>query len=127
MASRRLPPQDQTETIIFAITDDLRRMIPGLVNQSHAFGIKFIIHIRDGLITLLETDAFDDAWEPLIHVRDMPPDVGVKKIEQHLHKNMPTRLVSGYHGQIMLRVVVLKDTLSFAFRSHKQRKFDWGS
>lgn len=127
MASRRLTPKDQTEAVILVIADALRRTVPGLVNQDHGFAIQFTIHIRDGLITMLDQDTFDDAWQPLLHLREVAPDVGIKRIELHLNRSLPERLVSGFHGMVMLRTVIVGQTLSFAFFSRKQRKFDWAT
>jgi hypothetical protein len=126
MAGRRLSANDQCQVVVSEIIVALKENIPELRQHTdRGFVFEFTIHIRDGVIARKETDTWDDAFEPINHVRPQSIEAAIKQIGVFLFKDIPYRLVSGYHGLIVLRVNLLNDTLSFGARIRKQRQYDW--
>jgi len=122
----RLSATDMTNAIIAEVTDDLNRTLPQLRKHSdRGFMIEFCIYIRDGMIGMLETDTWDDAWEEMRLIRPGSIESLIKQLDQYLKQVLLARLVRGHHGTVRVRVAVAGGEVGFSTKIRRQHKYDW--
>lgn len=126
MAKPKATATEMAQTVVNEVVDALRKTLPRLPKDSDtAYLLEFTIHIRDGLVSLLEIDTCDDNFCEIRLVRPVTVDVGLKKIESGLYQGLQKHLISGFHGRAIVRVSFLKELVGVAFFTRKQRKYDW--
>lgn len=123
---RRQTQNDMCLFVAGEVRDALRRTIPELKNrQDRGFAFVFIVHIRNGIATFIETDTWDDSFAPVVHVRATPIDEMLKQIDGFLLNNLPLKLIAGYHGHVEMRVTLFNQTLSFGVKMRRSKKLDF--
>lgn len=126
MARYGAAPAAQTQEITASIMEGLRLTVPQLMSATRAFGIRYVITIRNGTADRMDQFTWDEWSKPIHHVNAGECQAQLRKIEGMLLRDLPTKIGDrNMHGEVHLTVTVKNQTVAFSTEQKRQRLFTW--
>lgn len=127
MTEKRPHAVEMTERVVSDLLAYLRMDMPDRIVQNRECSYELSVHIRDGIIQLVDVDAWTDDHRESAISEQSDVVMLLRQVEKWLFKTISMRLVCGYHGRVIVLVGVEGGGLVFRKRIVQQTKYNWRS
>ena len=122
---RRPHAVEMTQTLVNQVGPYLHSDLPNALGRNKDFWYDCSIHIRDGLIQLMDLAYRENKHSCCAALEPERAGEWIALAERFLLQCLPTRLVVGFHGRLDLTLGVFEGKFQLKTNILQQTRYDW--